>query len=106
MRILIASLLVVTANGFGAPNPAFVPYHGDVHPAPQAADDFVRDDFDAPTDRLKDAGHIIREAKSKLDHEIVVDDECYMGKDGSAEDCVDFDPVVAHTLPDLSDTYM
>lgn len=30
------------------------------------------------------------QASGPLDHEIVVDDECYMGKDGQLDECVDF----------------
>ena len=41
------------------------------------------DDFDAP---------ILADPKSAkdLDHEILVDDECYLGKYGQYDDCVDF----------------
>ena len=30
------------------------------------------------------------QASGPLDHEIVVDDECYMGKDGQLDECADF----------------
>ncbi|KAL7518924.1 hypothetical protein ACHAWX_003732 [Stephanocyclus meneghinianus] len=44
------------------------------------------DDFDAPVLSSPQSGTaVMAEAP-------VVDDECYMGKDGSAADCVDFDP--------------
>ena len=45
------------------------------------------DDFDAPVP-LNPA------SASKLDHDPVVDDECYMGAEGQFDDCVDFDPPV------------
>lgn len=42
-------------------------------------------DFDAPTPFYP------REASGELDHSIVVaDDECYLGKYGQYDDCVDF----------------
>ena len=45
-------------------------------------------DFDAPVPFEPQSGTAV------LDREPVVDDECYMGKDGSFDDCVDFDPIV------------
>ena len=93
IRSLIASLLLAsTAHGFGAINPAFKVYQGDVHPAPVGV---VEDDYDAPVDRLKAAGHLVEKATSVLDHEIVLDDDCYLGKDGSLDECADFDPPAA-----------
>ncbi|KAL7525488.1 hypothetical protein ACHAWF_001386 [Thalassiosira exigua] len=49
---------------------------------------FVDDapDYDAPIPSDPQSGTTV------LDREPVVDDECYLGKDGTAEDCVDFDP--------------
>ena len=44
------------------------------------------DDFDAPVLADPQSGTAV------LDGQPLVDDECYMGKDGDAEDCVDFDP--------------
>ena len=41
-------------------------------------------DFDAPV--LNNPAF----ASGPLDHEIVVDDECYMGKDGQLDECADF----------------
>ena len=95
IRSLIASLLLATtAHGFGAINPAFHVYQGDVHPAPPGVDgDTI--DYDAPVDRLQAAGHLVEKATSVLDHEIVVDDDCYLGKDGSLDECADFDPPAA-----------
>ena len=46
----------------------------------------VADDFDAPVLANPQYG------TTALDHEPIVDDECYMGKEGDATDCVDFDP--------------
>lgn len=43
-------------------------------------------DFDAPIPAYPQSG------TATLDHEPIVDDECYMGKDGQADECVDFDP--------------
>ena len=94
IRSLIASfLLASTAHGFGAINPAFRVYQGDVHPAPSGAGDTI--DYDAPADRLRAAGHMVDKTTSVLDHEIVVDDDCYLGKDGSLDECADFDPPAA-----------
>ena len=90
IRLLVTSLLLASAaHGFGAINPAFRVYQGDVHPAPPGADTI---DYDAPVDRLRAAGHLVEKATSELDHDIVVDDECYLGKDGSLDECADFDP--------------
>ncbi|KAL7491774.1 hypothetical protein ACHAWT_001038 [Skeletonema menzelii] len=44
------------------------------------------DDFDAPIPASPQSGTTV------LDHEPVVDDECYMGAKGEFDDCVDFDP--------------
>ena len=41
-------------------------------------------DYDAPT--LNNPAF----ASGPLDHEIIVDDECYMGKDGQLDECADF----------------
>ena len=41
-------------------------------------------DYDAPVLRNPS------KASGPLDHEIVVDDECYMGKDGQLNECADF----------------
>ena len=54
-------------------------------PAPPGADTI---DYDAPVDRLRAAGHLVEKATSELDHDIVVDDDCYLGKDGSLDECV------------------
>merc|ERR1719393_123611 len=48
-------------------------------------------DFDAPVPFEPQSGTAV------LDREPVVDDECYMGKDGCFDDCVDFDPIVQRT---------
>lgn len=95
IRSLITSLLLATTvHGFGAINPAFHVYQGDVHPPPSRVDgDTI--DYDAPVDRLQAAGHLVEKATSVLDHEIVVDDDCYLGKDGSLDECADFDPPAA-----------
>jgi len=51
-------------------------------------------DFDAPLYRAKAVGNIVTAGEpTPLDHEIVVDDECYMGKDSTMTQCVDFDPL-------------
>lgn len=90
IRLLATSLLLASAaHGFGAINPAFHVYQGAIHPAPPGADTI---DYDAPVDRLRAAGHLVEKATSKLDHDIVVDDDCYLGKDGRLDECVDFDP--------------
>jgi len=44
------------------------------------------DDFDAPTPANPATGTAV------LDRQPIVDDECYMGKNGDFDDCVDFDP--------------
>ncbi len=50
------------------------------------ADDIEFDDFDAPI--LNNP--VMADAKTVLDHEIsVVDDECYLGKYGQYDECVD-----------------
>ena len=46
----------------------------------------LEDDFDAPTP------YNPQSASGELDHDPVVDDECYMGANGDFDDCVDFDP--------------
>jgi hypothetical protein len=46
----------------------------------------LEDDFDAPTP------YNPQSASGELDHDPVVDDECYMGTNGDFDDCVDFDP--------------
>ena len=46
----------------------------------------LEDDFDAPTP------YNPQSASAELDHDPVVDDECYMGANGDFDDCVDFDP--------------
>ncbi|KAL3808307.1 hypothetical protein ACHAXA_001924 [Cyclostephanos tholiformis] len=51
----------------------------------------VADDFDAPVPAYPKSGTAV------LDHEPIVDDECYMGKDGGANECVDFDPAPRRT---------
>lgn len=52
------------------------------------ADDIEFDDFDAPI--LKNPVKMA-DAPTVLDHEIsVVDDECYLGKYGQYDECVDF----------------
>lgn len=43
-------------------------------------------DFDAPVPFEPQSGTAV------LEREPVVDDECYMGKDETADECVDFDP--------------
>ena len=51
-------------------------------------------DFDAPLYKRKAVGDIVRSGEGgELDHDPIVDDECYMGKEGNLNDCVDFDPV-------------
>ena len=44
------------------------------------------DDFDAPI--LADP--VLSGKVGKLDHDPIVDDECYLGKNGQFVDCVDF----------------
>ena len=56
------------------------------------------DDFDAPIPAYPSVGNTV------LDHEPIVDDECYMGKDGSATDCVDFDPPALRTYGTASES--
>ena len=87
IRSLIASLLLAsTVHGFGSINPAFKVYQGDVHPAPTGVVEGDID-FDAP---------IVESSWTwSLDHDIVVDDDCYLGKDGSLDECADFDPPAA-----------
>jgi len=46
----------------------------------------LEDDFDAPTP------YNPQSASGELDHDPVVDDECYLGAEGDFDDCVDFDP--------------
>ena len=41
------------------------------------------DDFDAPIPADPQSG-------KELDHEILIDDECYLGKYGQYDECVDF----------------
>jgi hypothetical protein len=50
--------------------------------------------YTAPVERAVAVGNIVKEEdQTTLDHEPVVDDECYTGKDGAPDgDCVDFDP--------------
>eukprot|EP00585_Thalassiosira_rotula_P023897 CAMPEP_0196256484 /NCGR_PEP_ID=MMETSP0913-20130531/55872_1 /TAXON_ID=49265 /ORGANISM="Thalassiosira rotula, Strain GSO102" /LENGTH=181 /DNA_ID=CAMNT_0041543999 /DNA_START=33 /DNA_END=578 /DNA_ORIENTATION=+ len=43
-------------------------------------------DFDAPTPAYP------QYATTVLENQPIVDDECYLGKDGTAAECVDFDP--------------
>ena len=50
------------------------------------ATSYALDDFDAPTP------YNPQSASGELDHDPVVDDECYMGANGDFDDCVDFDP--------------
>ncbi|KAL7458430.1 hypothetical protein ACHAWC_010003 [Mediolabrus comicus] len=45
----------------------------------------LEDDFDAPTPYNP-------QSATELDHDPVVDDECYLGAKGDFDDCVDFDP--------------
>ena len=67
------------------------PLHGNGVVSGGHSDD--RTDFDAPMYRSKAVGNVVRSGEGgELDHEPVVDDECYMGKDGSFGECVDFDP--------------
>mmetsp|Transcript_12629 Transcript_12629/g.25218 ORF Transcript_12629/g.25218 Transcript_12629/m.25218 type:complete len:320 (-) Transcript_12629:414-1373(-) len=54
--------------------------------AQQATPATYSDDFDAPIPANPQSGTTV------LDHEPVVDDECYMGASGDFDDCVDFDP--------------
>ena len=44
------------------------------------------DDFDAPSL----ANPVMSGKVGKLDHDPIVDDECYLGKDNQFDDCVDF----------------
>ena len=46
----------------------------------------LEDNFDAPTP------YNPQSASGELDHDPVVDDECYLGAKGDLDDCVDFDP--------------
>ena len=65
------------------------------NPTPTKLHSDENTDFDAPMWRLKEVGDIVRSGDAKeLDHEVIVDDydSCYHGKDGSIEECVDFDP--------------
>jgi len=59
-------------------------------------------DFDAPLYRMMAAGGVVRSGEGgTLDHDPVVDDECYLGKRGEFVDCVDFDsPVITRMLAD------
>ena len=52
-------------------------------------------DYDAPT--LNNPAF----ASGPLDHEIVVDDECYMGKDGQLDECADFGKFIEAILSPL-----
>jgi hypothetical protein len=36
--------------------------------------------------------HTPQEGRFALDHDIELDDNCYTGKDGNYDECVDFDP--------------
>ena len=57
-----------------------------------AANDDDMDDFDAPI--LKNPVKMA-DAPTVLDHEIeIVDDECYLGKYGQYDECVDFGKLV------------
>ena len=57
------------------------------HDRPRSAPKWAfGDDFDAPVLAYPQSGSAV------LESEPIVDDECYLGKDGSAADCVDFDP--------------
>merc|ERR1712232_1247000 len=49
---------------------------------------FAEVDFDAPVPADPQSGTAV------LEEAPVVDDECYMGKDGEFDECVDFDPPV------------
>lgn len=51
-----------------------------------AVPEVVDDDFDAPI--LADP--VMSGKVGKLDHDPVVDDECYLGKNNAFDDCVDF----------------
>jgi hypothetical protein len=50
----------------------------------------------APTDRAMGVGNIVKESDKHFEVGNVVDEmdeECYLGKDGDLDDCVDFDPL-------------
>lgn len=56
------------------------------------------DDFDAPI--LADP--VLSGKVGKLDHDPIVDDECYLGKNGQFVDCVDFGKYKVHVRSVLS----
>lgn len=84
-------------------------------PAMAAASEDI--DYDAPTDRAMGVGNIVRSPQQIMGLEIPpflakllkmdqpddrfevgniveeMDEECYLGKDGDFDECVDFDPV-------------
>lgn len=75
-------LTATTAVAFCPVQSAVVSRRGAV-PRLGAAEDT---DFDAPVPQSPQSGTAV------LEREPIVDDECYMGKDGGADECVDFDP--------------
>ena len=69
------------------PSPRRTTRSANAHDRPRSAPKWAfGDDFDAPVLAYPQSGSAV------LESEPIVDDECYMGKDGSAADCVDFDP--------------
>ena len=60
-------------------------------PANDGVDDV---DYDAPLDRRMAVGDIVNSGEgNNLYIDPVVEDECYLGKHGELEECVDFDPI-------------
>lgn len=53
--------------------------------------------FDALPKFLADAFGIVATGEVVTDGNFIVDEECYLGKDGNLDECVDFDPT--HSSP-------
>ena len=76
----IAILLAANSTAF-TPSPSQVPVFRSIYSPSATANDET--DFDAPV--------TVAAKPIELDHEIVVvDDECYLGKYGQYDECVDF----------------
>eukprot|EP00429_Kryptoperidinium_foliaceum_P059617 CAMPEP_0176094346 /NCGR_PEP_ID=MMETSP0120_2-20121206/47278_1 /TAXON_ID=160619 /ORGANISM="Kryptoperidinium foliaceum, Strain CCMP 1326" /LENGTH=119 /DNA_ID=CAMNT_0017428289 /DNA_START=41 /DNA_END=400 /DNA_ORIENTATION=+ len=112
VSLLVASaFLVSSSTGFLLlPNPG----NGPAFLALKAEESSFGDDFDAPSDRAASVGNMVEtppsqklfgvlevpkflsdafQGKKKAeDPHFIVDDECYLGKNGNMDECADFDP--------------
>ena len=102
MMFLVIIVSFVSTNGFTL-SARFPRFNSKLMAAPEKGP--AKIDYDAPDGRrLEKLGvESFSQSTGPLDHEIELDEECYLGKDGELEECADFDPVVAAKKPEEID---